>query len=111
MEIFSCHILGFLVPTDHLNTTAYLSSPSIVGDQAHPLMTSVHPSSDGCRITCHVKKYKSSQTRLLNMTVNPVSSNGLSQSQILSMIEELLDEVEREICIINVESTSQQQSC
>jgi len=42
--IFSWHTLGPLVPIEHnLNATAYLS---IVADHVHPLMTTVHPSSD-----------------------------------------------------------------
>jgi len=43
--MFSCHILGPLVPIGHrLNATAYLS---IFSDHVHPLMATMYPSSDG----------------------------------------------------------------
>lgn len=43
-------------PAEHCsNTTAY---PSMVVDLVNPLMTTVHPSSDSCRMLCHVTKLK-----------------------------------------------------
>ncbi len=107
--IFSWHTLGLLVPIEHhLNATAYLS---IVADRVHPFMTTVFPSSD-CyfqqdNAPCHKAQIISdwflehdSEFTLLKWP---------PQSPDLNPIEDLCDEVEREIHVIDVQPKNLQQ--
>ncbi len=108
--IFSWHTLGPLVLIEHrLNTTVYLS---IVADHVHPFMTTVYQSSDDYfqqdNAPCHKAQIISDwflehdEFVLLKWT---------PQSPDLNPIEHLWDVVEREIHIMDVQTTNLQQLC
>ncbi len=98
-----------LVPIEHrLNSTAYMS---IVADHVHPFMTTVHPSSDGYfqqdNAPCHKAQIISDW--FLEHDNEFTLLKWSPQSPDLNLIEHLWDVVEREICIMDVQSTNLQQ--
>ncbi len=109
--IFSWHTLGPLVPVEHrLNTTVYLS---IVADHVHPFMTTVYPSSDVYfqqdNAPCHKAQIISDW--FLEHENEFTLLKWPPQSPDLNPIEHLWDVVEREIRIMDVQSTNLQQLC
>ncbi len=103
--IFSWHTLGPFVPIEHhLNATAYLS---IVADHVHPFMTTVYPSSDDHfqqDNACHKAQIISDW--FLEHDDEFTLLKCSQQSPDLNQIEQLWDVVEREICIMAVQSTN-----
>ncbi len=107
--IISWYTLGPLVPIEHgLNTTAY---QSIVADHVHPFMTTVYPSSDGYfqqdNVPCHKAQIISDW--FLEHDNEFTLLKWPPQSPDLNPIEHLCDVVEREIHIMDVQSTNLQQ--
>jgi len=108
--IFSWHTLGLLVPIDyHLNATVYLS---IVADHVHPFMTTVYHllmyfQQDNA--SCHKAQI------ILDWFLEHDNEFTLlkwpPQSPDLNPIEQLWDVVEREIHIMDVQTTNLQQLC
>ncbi len=107
--IFSWHTLGLLVPIEHrLNATVYLS---IVADHVHPFMTTVY----------HLLMYfqqdnapsqSSNHLRLVSWTWQWVHFTQMASTVTRSQsIEHLWDVVEREIHIMDVQTTNLQQLC
>ncbi len=104
--IYSCHILGLLVPIEHcLNATAYLS---IVADHVHPFLTTVYPSSDGYfqqdNAPCHkaqiISDWFLEHDNELTLLKWP------PQSPDLNPVEHVWDVVEWEIHIMDVQLTN-----
>ncbi len=109
LGIFSWHTLGPLVQIEHhLNATAYLS---IVADHVHPFMTTVYPSSDGYFqqdiAPCHKAQIISDW--FLEHDNEFTLLKWPPQSLDLNPIEHLWDVVEREIRIMDVQTTNLQQ--
>ncbi len=105
--IFSWHTLGPLVPIEHrLNATVYLS---IVADHVHPFMTTVYPSSDATssRIM-HRHKAQIISDWFLEHDNEFTLLKWPPQSPDLNPIEQLCDVVEREIHIMDVQTTNLQ---
>ncbi len=107
--IFSMHTLVPLVPIEHcLNATSYLS---IVTDHVHPFMTTVYPSSDGYFHHDNAPCYKAQiiSNWFLEHDNEFTLLKWPPQSPDLSLIEHLEVVVEREICIMDMQSTNLQQ--
>ncbi len=109
--IFSWHTLGLLVPIERrLNATACLS---IVADHVYPFMTTVYPSSDEYfqqdNAPCHKAQIISDW--LLEHDIEFTLLKWPPQSPDLNPIEHLWDVVEREIRIMDVQTTNLQQLC
>ncbi len=101
--IFSWHTLGPLVPIEHnYNATAY---PSIVADHVHPFMTTVY----------HLLMYfQQDNARHKAQIISDwflEHDNEFTQSPDPNPIEHLCDVVEREIHIMDVQTTNLQQLC
>ncbi len=106
--IFSWHTLGPLVPIEYrLNTTVYLS---IVAVHVHPFMTTVYSSSDATssRIM-HRHKTQIISDWFLEHDNEFTLLKRPPQSPDLNPIEHLWDVVEREIHIMDVQTTNLQQ--
>ncbi len=106
--IFSWHTLGPLVPMEHR-----FKCHSLPGyccwdaDHVHLQFTDLLIATSS-RIMHHFTKPKSSQIGFLNITMSSLYANGL-HSHHLNPIEHLWDVVEREICIMDVQTTNLQQ--
>ncbi len=108
---FSWHTLCPLVPFEHrLNATAYLS---IVADHVHPFMITVYPSSDDYfqqdNASCH--KAQIISDLFLEHDNEFTLLKWPPQSPDLHPIEHLWDVVEREILIMDVQTTNLQKLC
>ncbi len=108
--IFSWHTLGTLVSIEHrLNATVYLS---IVSDHVHPFITTVHHllmyfQQDNA--PCHKAQIISDW--FLEHNNECTLLKWPPQSPDLNPIEQLWDVVEREILIMDVQTTNLQQLC
>ncbi len=106
--IFSWHTLGLLVPTEHrLNTTVYLS---IVADHVHPFMTTVYhllmyfqQDNAPCHKAQIISDWFLEHDNEFTLLKCP------PQSPDLNPIEHLWDVEEREIHIMDVQTTNLQQ--
>ncbi len=106
--IFSWHTLGSLVPIEHcLNATAYLS---IVSDHVHPFMTTVYhllmyfqQDNTPCHKDQIISDWFLEHDNEFTLLKWP------PQSPDLNPIEQLWDVVEREILIMDVQTTNLQQ--
>ncbi len=106
---FSWHTLSTLVPIEHnLNATANLI---IVADHVHPLMTTVYPSFDGCFQQDNAPFHKAQiiSDWFLEHDNKFTLLKWPPQSPDLNPIQHLWDVVEREIHIMDVQPTNQQQ--
>ncbi len=109
--IFSWHTLGLLVPIEYrLNTTVYLS---IFAVHVHPFMTTVYTSSDGYFQQDNAPRYKAQiiSDWFLEHDNEFTLLKWPPQSPDLNPIEQLWDVVEREIHIMDVQTTNLQQLC
>ncbi len=109
--IFSWHTLGPLVQIEHhLNTTVFLS---IVADHVHPIMTTVYSSSDEYFQQDNASRHKAQiiSDWFLEHDNEFTLLNWPPQSPDLNPIEHLWDVMEREICIMDVQTTNLQQLC
>ncbi len=106
--IFSWHTFGTLSIEHRLNTTAYLR---IVAGHVHPFMTTVYLSSDGYfqqdNAPCHKAQIISDW--FLEHDNEFILLKWPLQSPDINPIEHLWDVVEREIHIMNMQSTNLQQ--
>ncbi len=108
--IFSWHSLGPLVPIEHrLNTTVYLS---IVADHVHPFMTTVYhllmyfqQDNAACHKDQIISDWFLEHDNEFTLLKCP------PQSPDLNPIEHLWDVEEREIHIMDVQTTNLQQLC
>ncbi len=108
--IFSWHTLGLLVPIEHrLNATVYLS---IVADHVHLFMTTVYhllmyfqQDNAPCHKAQIISDWFLEHDNEFTLLKRP------PQSPDLNPIEHLWDVVEREILIMDVQTTNLQQLC
>ncbi len=108
--IFSWHTVGPLVSIEHrLNATDYLS---IVADHIHPFMNTVHhllmyfqQDNAACHKAQIISDWFLEHDNEFTLLKCP------PQSPDLNPIEHLCDVVEREIHIMDVQTTNQQQLC